>query len=1084
MRSRLACAFVCAMLCLLGAGTSVLGQSDVASVTGRVLDPNGAIIIEAAVAAKNVDTGVEIRVQTNEEGIYGFANLAPGNYEFTVSKRGFKEILKPGVTLHLADTISLNFNMEVGAVTEKVTVEAGATMINTTDASVSTVVDQTYIKNMPLNGRSFQDLILLTPGTVTTSPQITQSFGGVGVAGEFSVNGQRTESNTYIIDGVSGNVGSAAGCSMYFAGASGSLPAATALGTTQALVSVDELQEFRVETSTYSAEYGRNPGGQIVFDTKSGTNRWHGTAYDYIRNNVFDAPDWFNNFFSQKRAALRQNDFGGTLGGPLSVPHAYDGKDKTFFFVSYEGLRLASPQPAAVTPVPDDALRASTPAPLDQVIKSFPIANGPELLMPCDPTSDPSCPASGQKPSGLAEFIGTWSNPGSINSTSARLDHVVNSKARLFFRFNDTESSTARRPVGPFSSAPVTNEEILGYSLRTYTGGLSSTFTNRLNNEFRVNYSTNASADRFHLVSAGGSTPVDLQKLAGLGPGSIVNVELNFGPYDISPAQFSETGTQKQWNFVDTVSYSLGRHQIKFGGDYRRLTPAAIPFNPDLLYSYSSENSVQTNTTDFMLAAVFASAYPRYENFSAFVADEWKVSSRLNLSLGLRWEVNPAPGVTQGLKPFTVDMSNSDPNNWGLAPQNTPLWRTAWYNFAPRLGAAYTMNNTHGRETVVRAGGGVFFDTGNQLGSVGFQGPGFSAFGFPASQAFPGSPTIPTLPDPSDPAAALGALGVGFGFSPHLQLPYTLQWNASIEQALGGSQALTASFVGSHASRLLANNFFQPSNNVNGACCFFITQNGLTSDFESGQVQFRRRLSQGLTALTSYTWSHCIDYGSSNYLLGYQRGSCDFDVRHNFSGAFSYDLPNAGHNSVLRALLGHWGLDNRFTARTAFPVNLVGGDFIGPLGKHFRAGLDLVPGQPLYVTQCVSPLPTGSAMIPCPGGTGINPAAFTQVPTDPNTGQATRLGTAPRNSVRGFGAWQMNTAIRREFPIGEALKLQFRAEAFNLFNHPNFGVIDPNFGSTTFGEATATLAGSLGGLNSLYQQGGPRSMQFALKLVF
>src|SRR5690242_19052927 len=253
MRSRLACAFVCAMLCLLGAGTSVLGQSDVASVTGRVLDPNGAIIIEAAVAAKNVDTGVEIRVQTNEEGIYGFANLAPGNYEFTVSKRGFKEILKPGVTLHLADTISLNFNMEVGAVTEKVTVEAGATMINTTDASVSTVVDQTYIKNMPLNGRSFQDLILLTPGTVTTSPQITQSFGGVGVAGEFSVNGQRTESNTYLIDGVSGNVGSAAGCSMYFAGASGSLPAATALGTTQALVSVDELQEFRVETSTYSA---------------------------------------------------------------------------------------------------------------------------------------------------------------------------------------------------------------------------------------------------------------------------------------------------------------------------------------------------------------------------------------------------------------------------------------------------------------------------------------------------------------------------------------------------------------------------------------------------------------------------------------------------------------------------------------------------------------------------------------------------------------------------------------------------------------------------------------------------------------
>src|SRR5437762_1342250 len=313
MRARLACVFVCAMLCLLAVGTSVLGQSDVASVTGRVLDPNGAIIIEATVTAKNADTGVETTIPTNEEGIYRFASLPPGNYEFTVSKRGFKGIVKPGVTLHVADTISMNFNMVVGELTEKVTVEAGAEMINTTDASVSTVVDQTYVKNMPLNGRSFQDLVLLAPGVVTQTPQA--SLNGNGVAGEFSINGQRTESNTYIIDGVSGNVGSAAGCNMYFAGASGSLPGATALGTTQALVSVDELQEFRVETSTYSAEYGRNPGGQVVFETKSGTNQWHGTAYDYLRNDVFDAPDWFNNFFAQKKTALRQNDFGGTLGG-------------------------------------------------------------------------------------------------------------------------------------------------------------------------------------------------------------------------------------------------------------------------------------------------------------------------------------------------------------------------------------------------------------------------------------------------------------------------------------------------------------------------------------------------------------------------------------------------------------------------------------------------------------------------------------------------------------------------------------------------------------------------------------------------
>src|SRR5437588_5916053 len=269
MRARLACVIVCAMLCLLAVGTSVLGQSDVASVTGRVLDPNGAIIIEATVTAKNADTGVETTIPTNEEGIYRFASLPPGNYEFTVSKRGFKGIVKPGVTLHVADTISMNFNMVVGALTESVIVEAGSTIVNMTDASISTVVDQTYVKNMPLNGRSFQDLILLTPGVVTQSVQNNASLANAAAGnrhtGEFSVNAQRTEPNNYIVDGVSAHVGAAAGSGMLSgAGASGSVGASTALGTTQALVSVDDLQEFRVESSTYSAQYGRNPGGQFI----------------------------------------------------------------------------------------------------------------------------------------------------------------------------------------------------------------------------------------------------------------------------------------------------------------------------------------------------------------------------------------------------------------------------------------------------------------------------------------------------------------------------------------------------------------------------------------------------------------------------------------------------------------------------------------------------------------------------------------------------------------------------------------------------------------------------------------------------
>src|SRR5437660_5049134 len=310
----------------------------------------------------------------------------------------------------------MNFNMVVGELTEKVTVEAGAEMINSTDASVSTVVDQTYVKNMPLNGRSFHDLVLLAPGVVTQTPQASQN--GVGVAGEFSISGQRTESNTYIIDGVSGNVGSAAGCNMYFAGASGSLPGATALGTTQALVSVDELQEFRVETSTYSAEYGRNPGGQVVFETKSGTNQWHGTAYDYLRNDFFDANDWLNNYLGVKEAPLRQNDFGGTLGGPARIPGLYNGKDKTFFFVSYEGLRLTAPQPAVAVFVPDLCMRGAGTCPGGRK----PAASGLLAIMNTFPLPSPG--GLQDTPSGFAQYIGSWSNPSSINSTTVRFDHV------------------------------------------------------------------------------------------------------------------------------------------------------------------------------------------------------------------------------------------------------------------------------------------------------------------------------------------------------------------------------------------------------------------------------------------------------------------------------------------------------------------------------------------------------------------------------------------------------------------------------------------------------------------------------------
>jgi hypothetical protein len=974
------------------------------------------------------------------------------------------------------DNLEENFKLDVGAVSESITVEASSVNINTTDGSVSTVVDHHFVESMPLNGRSFQDLILLTPGVVTNSPQQTSQIGN---SGEFSVNGQRTESNYYSVDGVSANIGTMAGYAPATSN-SGSLPASTELGTTQGLVSVDALQEFRIQSSTYSAEYGRNPGGQFSFVTRSGTNQWHGSAFDYARNDFFDANDWFNDFFKQAEPPLRQNDFGGTFGGPLRIPHVYNGRDKSFFFFSYEGLRLIQPQPSSISFVPTSGpsgVRTNAPSALQPVLNAFPLPNCPVSSSNC--TSDLG--------NGLGDFIGTWSNPSAIDSYSVRFDHAFSQKLRLFFRFADTFSSRTARYGGLYSDPASTNSST--FRTLTYTLGVSSVPSPKVSNEFHVNYSSNSSTSANVLDSFGGAQPVDLLKLQGYpesaGPGSpVVYVGLYIFPNQTLVYQNKNFGKQQQWNFVDTLNVSLGAHQLKFGVDYRRLTPIQLRDTPFVNYIFPNQSSILANTTGLTYANSFAPAYPYYTNFSAFGQDEWKVTPRLSLSAGLRWEVNPAPGTAQGLLPYTVQ--GDSPSTWSLAPEGTPLWKTTWFNFAPRLGVAWVVRDRAESETVIRGGGGVFFDTGQQNGSAGYQGPGTSATSYFFGAAFPLPPAEVTPVIVNPPATPYG--GQVYAFPPHLQLPYTLQWNAAIEQALGKSQKLTITYVGSNGRRLLRETEFQIPNNPS-LSDVFMTSNGLSSNYDSLQVQFQRNLSKGLQALASYTWSHSFDYGSYNFVRPYVRGSSDFDVRHNVSAALSYDPPSPFENRFARVIFTNWGTDTRFTARTGFPITLNGNDVIDPLtGKVYSSGLNLVPGQPIYLneSQCLQAPPTGFGEA-CPGGRSINPAAFAV----PSSG----YGNAPRNFVRGFGVWQIDLAVRREFPIYEGLRLQFRAEAFNVFNHPNFGMINANYCSPdpsspnfqpacTFGQATSTLANSLGTLSSIYQMGGPRSMQFALKFIF
>lgn len=1046
-----------ATLLLSTLGAPSRGQVDTAAVSGSVVDSTNAYVPGASIVLENTSTGTEQTTTTNKDGAFSFVGVLPGHYQLLVSAKSFAATKLENIVLNVGDQRSLQIKLQAGTLAQSVDVNASGMTLNTTDASVSTVVDQRFVANMPLNGRSFQDLILLSPGVVTNTPQRGST---PGESGEFSVNGQRTESNYYTVDGVSANTGASA--ILGATALSGSLPASTALGTTQGLVSVDALQEFRVESSTYSAEYGRNPGGQFSMVTRSGTNDWHGSAFDYFRNDVLDANAWFNNNTNPitPKGAERQNDFGGTIGGPILIPHLYNGKNKSFFFFSYEGLRLLQPRDVSINYVPDTALRASTPAPLNQLLNAFPL-----------PTT--GAPDLGN---GLTEYIAGWSNPSRLDATSVRLDQQFGAKTHVFFRFSNTPSDAATRGTSAITStgAGVSSPSVVttsAYSSRTYTGGITSAFSSRISNDLRINFTDNGTSSIAKLDNFGGATPIDFVQLQGVNPSIPYSLEANldFGSYGPGLNASRETGSQKQWNAVDTVTLSVRKHLLKIGIDWRRLTPVVTPYTSLAYYTYDSEASVLANSLDYGYGASQSGAYPLYKNFSLFLQDDWHLSSRLSLSMGVRWDVNPAPGATKGLMPYTVT-GLDDLSQLALAPQGTPLWKTSWFDLAPRLGLAYIAHSTPGHETVLRSGGGVFFDTGQQTGSYGYGGPGFSAYNYFGSQngvsaSFPVSPATisPTIATPP-----VAPYGIVYANPPHLQLPYTFQWNASLEQALGRSQSFTISYVGANGRKLLEEAEIPVSKYNPDFSSLYVFQNGLTSSYNALQVKFQRQLAHGLQTLASYTWAHALDFGSYNAVFPYQRGNSDLDVRNNFTAAISYDLPLSKGPYMSRLLLQQWGVDARVTARSGFPVTLNGNGIIADVttGIEYWTGLNLNPNVPPYLY--------GSQY---PGKKRVNRAAFSL----PSSGEH---GNAPRNFVRGFGAEQTDIALRRQFSIFEQLHGQFRVEAFNIFNHPNFGTINPYYSQAGFGEATLSLAQSLGVLSPLYQMGGPRSLQLNLKLTF
>ncbi len=550
--------FICVFAIFFIVSGSIRGQSPNATLNGQVLDSSGGLIASAIVDVVNVATNARYSTKTNAEGMYLLPELPPANYEIQVSHGGFKTIVKPDVVLNVRDAVVINFILPLGAVSERVTVEGGAPLINTQDAAVSTVVDRRFVENMPLNGRSFQSLMTLTPGVVLTKAKASEQ-------GQFSVNGQRADANYFTIDGVSANIGSDNNTSIGQNGG-GALPAFSALGGTNNLVSVDALQEFRIQTSTYAAEFGRTPGGQVEIVTRSGTNELHGTLFEYFRNDILDANNWFADKKGLPKPAERQNDFGGVLGGPVQIPGLYRGKNRTFFFLSYEGLRLREPQ-TKLTSVPTLAARQSAPPSVQPFLNAYPLPNGKDLG------------------AGLAEFNGSYSNPSTLNATSIRLDHTFTDKLTFFARYNHAPSESIQR--GSTGQSVTLNDlSVVHVKTQTLTSGLVWSISPKISNDFRVNWSRNVAGNFLFLDSFGGATPPADSVLfpsSASRTNSINQFLLLGGPNTILNVGNQASNSQRQLNVVDSSSFVASAHQLKFGVDYRRLFPTYDPLNYGLV---------------------------------------------------------------------------------------------------------------------------------------------------------------------------------------------------------------------------------------------------------------------------------------------------------------------------------------------------------------------------------------------------------------------------------------------------------------------------------------------------------------------
>ncbi len=482
---------------------NVHAQGATATLSGVVTDQTGAVIPAANIAVISIAQGFQRTTATNDEGIFVVPLLPPGNYTVKAEHEGFTPAEFREVILNVNDQRTIKIALKVGNVANQTVDVLDSPALIDESPAVGTTVDRQFVSNLPLNGRSFQSLIALSPGVVVTTATSLNR-------GQFSVNGQRANANYFTVDGVSANIGanSTDGISQDFAG---SIPGLNTFGGTNSLVSVDALEEFKIQTSTFAPEFGRSPGGQVQILTRSGTNDFHGTFFEYFRNDALDAKDWFVNANRLTKPALRQNDFGFVLGGPVLLPRfgeggplaGYNGRNKTFFFFSYEGLRLRQPQTENRV-ILANRVRQAAPATLQPVLNALPLPTGPEVGT-----------------TGQAPYAASFSNPSTLNATSFRVDHKFGDTITIFGRYDYAPSETVTRALSTLSTSALTTQ--------TLTLGLTHVLSARANNEIRFNFSQVQGQSLSDLDGFNGAVPFEKSLLipaSALDQRSLVSVNM------------------------------------------------------------------------------------------------------------------------------------------------------------------------------------------------------------------------------------------------------------------------------------------------------------------------------------------------------------------------------------------------------------------------------------------------------------------------------------------------------------------------------------------------------------------------------